>query len=305
MSTILRFSKANPVRIIRTAMVGLNYHDPDNLLFHEFSRPNVRSYCQPFEQKDTIHFQFDSSFDTNIIELVRCPTGEVVITDSDIDPVLFEDGVSPEYEDAGSIEFEGSDGSATEVIAIESGYEVLEGRYALTVSPGKYKLIGRGAMNDGSANYEVESEIIEIRERWKNTVLFKYYNNEPNFGIDYRSGVVMQFRLKADFMKPADEAEVENILSATSTFTKINDVTTERRTLELVELMPAWIIQKINLILGHDSVTIDEVDVVGDERLTHNYATFGAAWGNPSVVISLKESDFQNRHDSATRVLFS
>jgi len=305
MSTILNFSSANPVRIIRTNMVGLNYNEKDNMLFHEYSKSHVRSWCQPWEQKDTIYLQFQSSFEINILELVNCITGQVVITDNDVDPALYEDGTVIEYEDLEDADFEGSDGSATEVISIESTYDVYQGRYPLQIPPGKYKFLGRGSMTDGSASYEVESEIIEVRERWYNSLLFTYYNNEPYAKIDYRSGVIMQFRIRASFIKPADESEIETIVSATSRMTKVNDVTLERREFELYEQVPDWVIRKINLILGHDYITLEDVEVVGIEKLPHGYDGYGTSWGKPSTVIAIKESDLQNRHDSGTRILFS
>jgi len=304
MSDHLIFPKANPVRIVRTEFAGLNYRDPDNLLFHEWSQPHARTYCQPFEQKDILQIQFESSFDNNFIRLVRCPGGLVQIDDSDGDEVLFEDSVAAESEDSGAFLFEGVAGSATETIKVESGYSVLEGYYPLAIPEGKYKLIGYGNMDSGAETYKIESEIIEVRKRWKNSVKFQYYSNEPGFGIDYRSGVTMQFRVLADFMKDADETEFENIVAASSMITKLTDVTLERRLFELWELTPSWMIKKINLILGHDYVTIDDVEVTGGERLAAEFNAFGHAWGQPSTVINLKNSNLKNRHDTGSRTLY-
>ena len=305
MSDILRFHKSNPVRIVRTAFSGRNPKDPDDLLFYQFAKPYIRSYCQPFEQSDTIYVQYDSSFDVNILELVRCRTNEVEIQDETADTITYEDDDVLLSEDGSQFTYEGAENSATEVINIESGFNKLEGIFPLNIEPGKYKLIGKGYMNDGSADYEAESELIEVRESWSNSVLFKYYNNEPTDEIDFRTGVTMQFRVLGDFTKPADEYESDVIVSATNVRKKINDVESERMLFELYEKTPSWMIQKINKILGHDVVTIDGVGVVASERLPHNYDGYGVLWGQPSAVISLDSGGLINRHDSGSRVLFS
>lgn len=304
MSTRLVFPEANPVRIIRTNFTGLNYKDPDNLLFHEFSFPNTRSFTQPFEQNDTLFFQFESSFDINIIRLHKWGGAQIRIDDAEGDSVLFEDGTAVESEDDGPFEFEGSTGSSTEIIKVESGFTVYEGRYPLNIPPGIYVLLGEGSMNSGPETYRVESELIEVRQTWENSRLFKYFNNEPAFGIDWRSGVTMEFRVLADFIKTANETEFDNIIAASSLVTKLTDVTTKRRLFELWEKTPAWMIDKINLILGHDFVSIDDAEVTGADRLVFESEGFGVTVSQPSTVINLKRSDFSNRHDSGTRTLF-
>ncbi len=304
MSDHLIFPKANPVRVIRTEFDGLNYNNPDNLLFHEWSQPHSRSYCQPFEQKDTIYVQFESSFDNNFLRLVDHASGNVFIDDESEDPVLFEDGTAVESEDSGSFEFEGADGASTTVQKVESGYKVFQGVFPLTIQPGKYKLVGYGSMDSSSETYKVESELIEVRAEWKNSILFEYYNNEPAFGIDYRTGVVMEFRLLADFIKDADKSDFENITAASSVVTKLLDITIEIRKLEFYEAVPSWMIKIVNLILGHDSVEIDGVEVTGGERLKADFGGFGSAWDCPSTVVTLKNSDLTNRHDASTRILY-
>jgi len=305
MSTRLTFPEANPVRIIRTNFTGLNYRDPDNLLFHQFSFPNTRSFTQPFEQSDTLFFQFESSFDINIIRLHKWGGLQIEIDDAQEDPILFEDSVAVESEDAGPFEFEGSTGSSTEIIKIESGFNVYQGRYVLSsVPPGIYVLLGEGSMNSGSETYRVESELIEVRQKWENSTLFEYFSNEPNFGIDWRSGVTMQFRILAEFAKPANETEFDNIIAASSLVTKLTDVTAKRRMFDLWEKTPSWMIEKVNHILGQDFISVDGAEVVGADRLVPEYEGFGVHVAQPSTVINLKRSDFSNRHDSGTRTLF-
>jgi len=305
MSTHLVFPEANPVRIIRTNFTGLNYSDPDNLLFHQFSFPNTRSFTQPFEQKDPLFFQFESSFDINIIRLHKWGGLQIQIDDAQEDSVLYEDSVAVESEDSGSFEFEGSTGSSTEIIKIESGFNVYQAFYdLLNVPPGIYVLLGEGSMDSGSATYRVESELIEVRQTWKNSTLFKYFSNEPNFGIDWRSGVTMQFRILADFVKPANETEFDNIIAASSLVTKLTDVTAKRRMFELWEKTPSWMIDKVNHILGQDFISIDDAEVTGADRLVPEYEGFGTLVAQPSTVINLKRSDLSNRHDSGTRTLF-
>lgn len=301
MSTVLNFSKANPVRIIRTAFEGLNYHDSDNLLFHEFSKPYNRSWCQPFQQNDIVYFQFESSFDNNTIELVNYKTGEVVVTDSGEDPVEYEDGVDALFEDGTTIEYQGSVGSSTEVINVQSTYNVLEGYYALTVPEGVYYFRGYGSNDSTSETYEIESELIEVRNVWKNSCKIKYYSFEPNFGIDWRSQAVFEFRLLGDFMKITDQNTVENVLDANTDWTKVRDFITQGRLLELYEQVPAWYAQKINMILSMDYVTIDDTRVISLESPSFEYQNQGMAWVQPSWALNLAENDYINRHDSSVR----
>lgn len=306
MSTILNFSKANPIRFVRTHFDGLNYREADNLLFKDWSGKHQNQWFQPFEQGDTIIFQFESSFDNNYIRLIDYQSKKVVIDDDASDFAEFEDGDEVDFEDGTDVEFEGDDGVQTNAIVAETGYDVFEGSYDLSTLPeGIYQFVGHGDMNVGSATYEVKSELIEIRRSWKNSRVIKYYNNEPAFGVDYRSNAVLTFRVLGSFIKPAHENEFDNQTSVLTTVTKIRDFTIERRVLELYEQVPSWYIEKLNLILSHDYVTIDDLQVVGGEKMEYNLEGYADAMGKGVVVIPVKTSNFVNRHDSGTRTLFS
>ncbi len=306
MSTVLSFSKANPVRIVRKEFSGRNANNPDDRLFHEYAKPYSRNFAQPWEQTDTIDVIWNSSFDVNILELVKYGTGEVVIADSFEDPTEYEDGTLVSYEDGENVEFEGAANRASSVINDMTTYKVIHTRFPLSLPEGIYQIRGKGYMNDGSGSYRVESEILEVRPEIRNSVLFRYYNNEVAFGIDSRgSAVTFQFRLKADFTKPADSNEYENIVSANSNQSKLRDVTLEKRMLEFFEPVPSWVIQKVNLILAHDYVTIDDVEVKGADKIEHSYDGWGHHFAQPSVVIPLRSSDLDNRGDSGVRILFS
>ena len=118
----------------------------------------------------------------------------------------------------------------------------------------------------------------------------KYYSNEPNMGIEWRTGATFQFRVLGDFTKLINKGVTENILSANTSWLKVKDYTIQARMLDLYEQVPSWYAEKINLILSNDVVTIDDLEVVGSERVQFEYTNQALSYVKPSWIVDIKDN---------------
>lgn len=277
MSTILRFSEANPVRMVVTSKTGLNTRLKENRFFSDYSAPYFESFFQPFEKTDALIIQFDSSFDTtNNVKLVR-------LSDStDIQA-----------------------GAATEKVD-RTSYKVYEKSFDLSgLSEGLYQIVAEGSDAD-TETYTAKSEKIEVKADHCETITIQYYNNEVNFGIDYRTGLTFVMRIHGRFIKDSSGSEAEPFSDSSGDRVLINSKRNKARILETgnrtQELLPDWMIEKINLALIHDYCAIDDVRVSGENALSPEYIG-RALWDNPTVNLPLHTGHHLNVYDSGAREL--
>lgn len=301
MSNILLFPKANPIRFVITEWEN---RLPNDLDYKFWSEVSYGSWCQPFETGDTISFQFWSSFGINSTKLYDV-FGNLIVDDEFIELVEFE-GVVEDVEYEGiveDVEFEGSEDTLTVPIVDNGTYTIYQVSLPLIDVPeGKYYFEVTGTQD--AKDYTARSEIIEVKEEHCNTSLFSYYNFEPAFDIDYRSGVTMQIRMPAYFNAITDENEFDNYVSSIQEIIKVTDETIERRSLEFWENVPLWFIQKVNLALAHDYNDIDGLRVVGGDKLPFAKVGIKSLFAQPSTEIQFQENNLINRHDSDERILF-
>ena len=309
MSGTLRFPLANPIRIAILEMTGINRADIDFNLWYEKSHPAIQdSFCQRYQTSDTIYFQFHTSFANNFVELVRVRDKFIVKSDETEAEMLFEDGENMLFEDDSQMLFEGDDDTYADTVYTESGIDTYEAVVELTgLEPGKYYIQIRGNHTDGET-YFARSEMIDVQVTHRDTVLITYYNNEAAFDLDYRSSTFNPtIRIYADYIKPIQDNDFDNITSANSFITKVTDNTLTGRQLETLETMPGWIYEKLNLILAHDNIDIDGKTVVGGEKFSLEYEVDGKAWLDwpQRVPIFFAQSTAQNRYDTGTRAAYS
>lgn len=169
----LVFSRANPVRIVRTEMEGLNYRNPENRLFHEWSEPHSRTWFQPWENQDTIYFQFESDFTEQIIQLQNYATKEIAIDHFAADSANFEDSQPVDFEDSQPVGFESSESATISRISSETTYSNYECVFPLAdVASGIYRFICYFYnVNTGERAF-AESELIEVNKLWKQSIGF-------------------------------------------------------------------------------------------------------------------------------------
>lgn len=307
MSSIIRFPEANPIRIVLTQFEGTNFNNRDNKLFNKWSMPyNIETFAQPFLKADSLSFQFHSSFESNIVNVIRYRDGAVVIDDVLTDGADFEDGEEITFEDGEEMTFEGSGASINVVVKDNGTYKTREATIQLSelTANEKYYVRVSGVHTNGKT-FSARSELIEVKTSFCNTILLEYYNFEPAFDIDYRSGVVFQIRLPAFFDDSANDNDFDNFINSIQTVTKVTDSTIRKRILQFYDLIPVWLAEKVNIILAHDYLTIEDLRVVSDKKMLVKTIGISKLWCQPDADLSIQTNDLINRHDSNARVLFA
>ena len=281
MSEIIRFNEANSIRIVITDWTGSNAsrlsNDKSFKLFKDYSQPHSDAYFHLYDKDDdTLRVQFDSSFDTTNVLKVK------------------------EY-------FSGTEAQTpTSLEIIDSGdYGVIESEIDISIlTNGKYYLEITGTDSDGST-YTAKSEPFEVVSESCNTLKIEYYNNEPAFGMNYRTGITPSFRVPGRFNAPANFSETEPYTDSGGNRSKISATITKARQLELGNEsnpngVPDWLIEKLNIALDHDFCSINALEVSSENSLPYEFEG-NALWDNPSAIIHLASSGLRNRHDNGVR----
>lgn len=270
MSATLKYSPANPLRMVITSWANRNANDKEYKRFREYSFPGFDSYFQPFLQTDTLTIQWQSSFSTNTATLKNYKTGATVSSPT------------------------------VTLIATRSTYSVYQTTINISSLDGLYYLECTGST--GGDTYTAVSEPFEVRPTFCNTVLLNYRNSETAFGVDYNnSDVQFNLRVYAFFHKEADEKEQEVFTDTGNDRSLISSRITQAREFKLSVLTPDWVIKKINIALSHDTVSIDGLDVSGNQAfLPFSQISNKALWSESSTVIQLAENELFNVYDQVS-----
>ncbi len=270
MSAILTFSNANPVRMVITAWINRNANDREYKFFNEFSLPGFDSFFQPFLNTDILTIQFDSSFDaTNVVSLKNYYTDAVVYG-----PV-----------------------AATEK-ADKTTYKVFEDAITIVGLDDLFYVEVTGTDAD-TETYTARSEPLSISGSHCNTVKLEYFNDDVAFGIDYENSTVeFDIRIPAFFNRTADAAERELFEDSGGNSSLISSKGTRTRVLKASELIPQWLIEKVNIALLHDNVEIDDVAVSSDQSWPYELISDRQLWAEPeaSIILASGSSTFINAH---------
>ncbi len=271
MSAILSFSQAQPLRMVITSWVSRNANDREYQFFREFSQPGFDSFFHPWVNTDIMTVVFDSSFDaTNVVKLKN------YYTDAEI-----------------------SSAAAVE-IDDRTTYKVWEKAISISGLDGLYYVECSGTDAD-TETYTARSEPLEIRPSMCNTVKMEYYGNSTSFGIDYdNSSVQFDLRVPAFFRRTADPTESEIFKDSGGNTSLISSQGTRTRILKASQLIPQWMIEKVNIALLHDNVEIDDVAVSADQSWPYELISDRQLWSEPEAPIMLASgsSSYINVHDS-------
>lgn len=272
MSGIIRFSDANPVRIVVMSFAGRNSLDKSFNLFKDYSLPNKDVYFQPVIQNDVMKVQFASSFGTNVAT-VKTYAGSTVAT-----PTITE-------------------------VSDFTTYKYFEFTVNTSALSGKYYLEITGSHPD-TQTYSARSEPFEVRT-YCNLLRFEYYNYEPAFDVDYRSGIVMYFNAIGLFNATQNSQTTSSFMDSAGVMTKINHIITRQRTLKIITLTPEWVIEKINLALAHDVCKINGQLVTAGNALDYSPLNQFYLYSEPSAIITLSSGSerLRNLHDAGEREL--
>lgn len=270
MSAILTFSNANPLRMVITSWQNRNPNDREYQFFNEFSLPGFDSFFQPFLNTDILTVQFDSSFDlTNVVALKNYYTDATINT-----------GAAAEIDDRAS-------------------YKVWEKVISIAGLDGLYYVEITGTDADAET-FTARSEPLEISPSVCNNVKLEYYNDDTAFGIDYEnSSVQFDMRVPAFFNRIDDDAETKLFKDSGGNTSIVSSQGTKMRVLKANQLLPQWIIEKVNIALLHDNVEIDDVAVSADKQWSYNTISDRALWAEPeaSIILASGSSNYINQHE--------
>ncbi len=269
MSAILAFSNANPVRMVITSWLNRNANDREYQFFRDFSSPHFDSFFQPFLNTDILTVHFDSSFDaTNVVTLKNYYTDGVINT-----------GAAIEIDD-------------------RTTYKVWEKAISIVGLDGLYYVEITGTDAD-LETYTARSEPLSIGPTQCNTVKLEYFNDDVAFGIDYEnSSLEFDIRIPAYFNRTADAIERELFEDSGGNSSLISAKGTRTRVLKASELIPQWLIEKVNIALLHDNVEIDDVAVSSDQSWPYELISDRQLWAEPeaNIILASGSSTFINAH---------
>ena len=271
MSAILSFSNANPLRMVITSWISRNANEREYKFFNAWSMPKFDSFFQPFLNTDILTVHFDSSFDaTNVVALKDYTDDSTVNT-----------GAASEIDD-------------------RTTYKVWEKAVSISGLAGLYYVEVTGTDADAET-YTARSEPLEIRASMCNTVKIEYYGNSTSFGIDYdNSTVQFDLRVPAFFNRTADATQRDIFKDSGGNTSLISSLGTRYRILKASQLLPQWLIEKVNIALLHDNVEIDDVAVTADQSWPYELISDRQLWAEPEAPIMLASgsSSYINAHDS-------
>ncbi|MEO9475871.1 MAG: BspA family leucine-rich repeat surface protein [Cyclobacteriaceae bacterium] len=271
MST-LYISPSNPLRLIQ-------YYDNDGViadegrqeyrLFKDWGSPffDQPEYLKPYQNTDSLVLQIESDYES-IVGSIRKHLDDSIVTDS----------------------------IAPTTIETDASYHTFEPDIS-SLDDDTYYFHITGT--DGDDEWRVRSEPFKLAALWPGTVLMSWYNNEPNFGVEYRTGLTFYSRLPGRFIKPADAYEAVPYDNDALEISLLSSSVLPGRELELFRVA-AWEVAVINRALAHDSVTIGGHAIASGNKLPLDLGDF-SFFASPKVRLGLKLGGHANTHDSGTR----
>ena len=264
--SVLKFPYANDLRVFETNSSELNLKDTDNIAFKKWGNGFV---CQPnyYNLKEIgkpIKVQFKVDFNgTHLAELVNLKTGSVASSANAI------------------------------FISTRGGVSRYEVEIPTNVPAGLYYVRFTGSQEE-AIFYNAESEPIDLRVSHDRSIEILYKSDKLAHDIDYTSGIEHSIIVKGKFDKIVDTNEQEPFTDSAGFMSKINDITTQKRELEVMQL-PSYLIRKINIALASDYCTINGVSVKGADKLPYNFNKYYYS-DIATVPVPLTDSQRRNLH---------
>lgn len=254
---VCSFSNANPLRMVITSWANRNANDREYQFFREFSQPGFDSFFHPIQNTDVLTVQFDSSFGTSHTVYLKN-----YYTDATINS-----GAASEIDD-------------------RTTYKVWEKAISISGLDGYYYVQVDGV--DAGGNFTAISEPLDIRPTHCHTVKIEYYGDESSFGIDYEnSSVQFDLRIPAFFNRTADTIDQESFTDTGGNRSLISAKGTRARILKASQLLPQWLIEKVNIALIHDNCEIDDVVVSAEQSWPYELLSDRQLWSEPEAAIIL------------------
>lgn len=172
-------------------------------------------------------------------------------------------------------------------------YEVT-GIYSLYAA-GRYYFILEGS-DVQFADYSARSEPFETATAWEGTMQVDYYNFEDAYKIQYSTGIRHRIHIEGylDWPKPGGERTVHQ--DSQNRLRKLQENVTRNPDI-LVEALPAYLLERLALIFGHDFFSVDEIEYQTEEDFEPEYFEADAL-GNGRVKLRQVEFLAENTDDA-------
>lgn len=112
---------------------------------------------------------------------------------------------------------------------------------------------------DDTASQLYQSELIQVKQNWPNTILFEYWNSYNKYSINFKDNTVYQFRVEGviSLFNPEFDDEIYNDQYRNTSL--LDSIPFRTFTLDVggAPLVPEWVIDRTNWIFGCDRVKID------------------------------------------------
>lgn len=144
--------------------------------------------------------------------------------------------------------------------------------------------------------YTAQSEPFELATSWPDTMKIVNYNFEDAYKIQYSTGIQHTTRVEGylDWPKPGGERTVHQ--DSQNRLRKLQENVTRNPEL-LVEALPAYLLEKLALIFGHDYFTVDDVEYQTEEDFDPEYFEHDAL-GNGTCKLRQVEFLAENTDDA-------
>ena len=114
--------------------------------------------------------------------------------------------------------------------------------------------------------FNARTEPIELANDYPDTLLLEYVNKDNAFLMDYSTGIVNKLRISARVGLPRNAGQIVGMEDSVRRYIKLNEYVTRIHDFEVWDV-PFYLMEKIQLALAHDTVTINGVAFATEEKM--------------------------------------
>lgn len=116
------------------------------------------------------------------------------------------------------------------------------------------------------SNFIAESEPVTTALEHPDTKLIECSNSDNAFKMDYSTGIVNRFRITSRIGLPKNAGQITGMEDSTRKYIKLNEYLTRVHDFEVWDI-PFYLMEKIQVALAHDTVSINGVRYVTEEKM--------------------------------------
>ncbi len=114
--------------------------------------------------------------------------------------------------------------------------------------------------------FSARSEPIELATEHPDTLLLEYVNKDNAFLMDYTTGIVNKLRISARVGLPRNAGQIVGMEDSVRRYIKLNEYVTRIHDFEVWDV-PFYLMEKIQIALAHDTVTINGIAFATEEKM--------------------------------------